>query len=155
MATHRFRPNFMTGAINALINRLLKLGINMGPRGGRLTLLTVRGRTSGEPRTTPVSLTESDGRRFLVSTFGEVNWVRNLRAVGTGTIGKGRHAEHVRAVELPAEEAAEIIKRVLAIAPGFTRAQYDVTPSAPFSEFVREARRHPVFEIFPSEPHTR
>ncbi len=43
-------------------------------------LPTVPGRKSGVPRTTPVALGERDGRRWLVSPYGEVDWVRNLRA---------------------------------------------------------------------------
>ena len=45
-------------------------------------LLTVRGRKSGLPRTTPVNLIEYQGRRWLVAPYGEVAWVRNVRAAG-------------------------------------------------------------------------
>jgi deazaflavin-dependent oxidoreductase (nitroreductase family) len=63
-----------------IIKRLLRAGTPMGP----MILLTVRGRTTGQPRTTPVDLLERDDRRWLVATHGGANsnWVRNLRAAG-------------------------------------------------------------------------
>jgi deazaflavin-dependent oxidoreductase (nitroreductase family) len=54
----------------------------MGPD----VLLTVRGRKSGLPRSTPATICENSGKRGLISPFGEVNWVRNLRAAGRATI---------------------------------------------------------------------
>ena len=77
-------------------------------------LITVRGRKSGLPRTTPVTLIENGGRRGLIAPFGEVNWVRNLRAAGHATITTGRRQEEVRAVELGYTEAVEFIRDVLA-----------------------------------------
>jgi len=48
---------------------------------GPMVLLTVRGRKSGQPRTTSVDLFKGNGRSFLVSTHRQesCNWVRNLR----------------------------------------------------------------------------
>jgi deazaflavin-dependent oxidoreductase (nitroreductase family) len=77
-------------------------------------LITVPGRRSGLPRTTPVTICENAGRRGLISPFGEVNWVRNLRAAGRATITVGRRREEVTAVELGTAEAAEFIRDVLA-----------------------------------------
>ncbi len=75
----------------------------MGPNG----LLTVRGRTSGELRTTPLAIIEVDGRRWIWSPWGDVHWVRNLRAAGRATITVRRKAHEVRAVELdPAQRVA-------------------------------------------------
>jgi len=66
----------------------------MGPD----VLLTVRGRRSGRPRTTPVTICEHDGRRGSISPFGETKWARNLRAAGRGTIRSGQKREEIRAV---------------------------------------------------------
>src|SRR5258708_25447867 len=87
----RFVPLF-----NPLAMRLLRRGRLMGPN----TLLTVRGRKSGEMRTTPVALVELDGRRWIIGTFGETNWVRNLRAAKAGIIEVGDPREDVHAREL-------------------------------------------------------
>ena len=72
--------------LNPLIRRLLGAGLPFGPN----VLLTVRGRRSGEPRTFPVAILELDGRRYVQSPFGEVNWVRNLRVAGEAVVTRGR-----------------------------------------------------------------
>jgi deazaflavin-dependent oxidoreductase (nitroreductase family) len=82
----------------------------MGPE----VLLTVRGRKSGLPRSTPVTICQNAGRRGLISPFGETDWVRNLRAAGRATLTVGRRQEEVTAVELGPMEAAEFIRVVLA-----------------------------------------
>jgi hypothetical protein len=73
-ARYRLGPGRRTA--NRIIRALLRLGL--GPR--RTYLLTVAGHRSGAPRSTPVTLVEDGGRRWLVSPYGEVAWVRNLRA---------------------------------------------------------------------------
>src|SRR6266516_900815 len=128
---------------NAITSVLLRGGLKIAT----MTLLTVPGRKSGLPRTTPVAVVEHQGRRYVQSTYGEVDWVRNLRAAGTATLTRGRHTETIAAIELTAEEAAPIPKHVVSIAPAILRAYYDVTPDARLEEFVREARRHPFFEL--------
>ncbi|HZC77918.1 MAG TPA: nitroreductase family deazaflavin-dependent oxidoreductase [Ktedonobacterales bacterium] len=140
-----YRVNFTVRASNALAAALLRMGVPLGP----MTLLTVRGRKSGEPRTTPVALTEQDGRRIIVGTFGDVNWVRNLRAAGEAALTRGRRSEHVTVRELSAEEAAPLLKRALSGAPGMVRGYFDVTPDSSLEAFVREAPRHPVFLVTP------
>jgi deazaflavin-dependent oxidoreductase (nitroreductase family) len=137
--------------VNALIKRLLLLGVRITP----MVLLTVRGRRTGRPRTTPVGLLAHDGHRYLFSAFGEVNWVRNLRAAGVGIIARGRHRETLRAAELSAEEAGQILQSILK-SPTFKRVvgpYFPVAPDAPLTAYVHEARRHPVFELGgPAEP---
>jgi deazaflavin-dependent oxidoreductase (nitroreductase family) len=94
---------------NHIARLLLAAGVPMGPD----VLLTVRGRKSGLPRATPVTLCEYAGRRGLISPFGETDWARNLRAAGRATISVGRRQEEVTAVELDAPEAAAFIRDVL------------------------------------------
>ncbi len=134
---------------NTLIRAWLRLGLPLGP----MILLTVTGRKSGEPRTTPVGLFEVDGRRYLLSTFGEVNWVRNLRAAGRARLTRGRTQEPVGAVELSPEAAAPIMQG--AFAPYLAsaamrpmlRAWYGVTPRSSRRDLIDVARHHPVFEL--------
>lgn len=86
-----------------VLKGLLALGVPLGPNG----LITVRGRTSGLPRTTPVAIIEVSGRRWIWAPWGDVHWVRNLRAAGRATISVRRRNEEVRATELdPAERVA-------------------------------------------------
>jgi deazaflavin-dependent oxidoreductase (nitroreductase family) len=133
---------------NALTTPLLRRGIRMATT----TLLTVPGRKSGLPRTTPVTVIEHDGGRYVQSPFGEVDWVRNLRAAGTATLTRGRHSETVSAHELTAEQAAPILRHALVILPAVLRSYYDATPDSPLEEIVREAPRHPTFALLTAAP---
>src|SRR5919204_5097083 len=131
--------------VNPILLPLLRLGLRRRP----MALLTVRGRRSGRPRATPVGLLELDGHRYLFSAFGEVNWVRNLRAAGAATIGLGRQRETLRAAELTAEEAGRVVRSILKTPPygSVVRPYFPVSNDAPLTEFVHEARHHPVFEL--------
>lgn len=101
-AKARHAPAFV-GLFNPIVRRLLKAGPLLGPNA----LITIRGRTSGAPRTTPVALIEQDGRRWVVGTFGETNWVRNLRAARAAKLTVGKRETAITATELgPAERAA-------------------------------------------------
>ena len=81
---------------NPIAKFLLAAGIPLGPNG----LITIRGRKSGLPRMTPVAIIEYEGRRWVWAPWGEVQWVRNLRAAGRATITVRRHKLEVRAIEL-------------------------------------------------------
>jgi deazaflavin-dependent oxidoreductase (nitroreductase family) len=85
---------------NRLVQPLLGAGLPMGFNG----LLTVRGRSSGQPRTTPLAIIEVDGRRWVWSPWGDVHWVRNLRAAGEATVVVRRQTQSVRAIELDPEQ---------------------------------------------------
>jgi deazaflavin-dependent oxidoreductase (nitroreductase family) len=138
-----FRATFAIRLSNTIVTALLRAGVKMG----NMTLLTVQGRKSGQPRTTPVALIEQEGQRWLVAPYGAVNWVRNLRAAGEATLTHGRRAEHITVNELGTKEAAVILKKSLSIAPSFLRQYFDVTPASSLEEFEQEAPRHPVFGI--------
>jgi deazaflavin-dependent oxidoreductase (nitroreductase family) len=103
------RVPFFVPLFNPIARRLLRVGVPMGPNA----LLTVRGRTSGVDRTTPVAVVAISGRRWLIGTFGEVNWVRNLRAAREATLTINQRPEPVRAVELSRQEASSFFKDVL------------------------------------------
>jgi deazaflavin-dependent oxidoreductase (nitroreductase family) len=142
-------PGFVD-LFNPLARRLLRLGVPLGPNA----LLTVRGRKSGEPRTTPVALVKVDRRRWLVGTFGEVNWVRNLRASGEGSIKVGRRSEPVTATPLTADEAAAFFSGVLGPYVRRTPLGGWLLRSVLGARDILEdpqaaARTHPVFELQP------
>ena len=94
---------------NGFVTRLGRLGVPLGPN----TLITVRGRKSGVPRTTPVAIVEVAGRRWVQSPFGEVQWTRNLRAAGEATLTTGRRTERVTANPLSRDEAAAFYRDIL------------------------------------------
>src|SRR6476646_178328 len=106
MAAHA--PGFVE-LFNPIARRVLKAGALLGPNA----LITIRGRTSGEPRTTPVALVEIDGHRWIIGTFGETNWVRNLRAAGEAELEIDGQRRQVKAVELTREQAADFFTNVI------------------------------------------
>ena len=138
-----FGVNSVGRIANAVMTTLIRRGVRIGGN----VLLTVPGRTSGEPRTTPVTILDWNGERWLQSPYGEVNWVRNLRAAGGGTLTRGRHVEPIVVVELTPAEAAPVYKGTLATFPSFIRNYFDVTPESPLEAFESEARRHPMFRL--------
>src|SRR5262249_22052442 len=91
----------------ALTRTLLRAGVKLGT----MSLLTVRGRTSGQPHTVLVLLVEQNGQRWLVAPYGVVQWVRNIRAAGTATLTRGPHSEAISVTELSAQEAAPVLKQ--------------------------------------------
>jgi deazaflavin-dependent oxidoreductase (nitroreductase family) len=76
-------------------------------------LLSVRGRKTGELRTTPVNLMRFDGERYLVAPRGHTQWVRNLRVAGEGQLTLGKRTETFRAVELTDEEKPPVLRAYL------------------------------------------
>jgi deazaflavin-dependent oxidoreductase (nitroreductase family) len=101
--TQSLHPPRGINLFNAIARPLLAAGVPLGFNG----LLTVRGRTSGVPRTTPLAVVNVDGRRWVWSPWGETHWVRNLRAAGRATVEVRRKTEDVTATELsPAERVA-------------------------------------------------
>ena len=138
---------FLVPILNPIAHRLLRVGVPMGPNA----LITVRGRKTGQPHTTPVALVEVNGRRWVQSPFGEVNWVRNLRAAHQATITVNRRSETVEAVELSTDETARFFNEVL-------RPYVGRIPMGRFllsllgggdilSNPDAAAARHPVFEL--------
>src|ERR1700722_19332431 len=93
--TRYIKPKTGTLFFNAVVARLTRMGISVA--GSRV--LAVRGRSSGEWRTTPVNPLTVDGVRYLVAPRGNAQWVRNLRAIGTGELRVGGRREPVSATE--------------------------------------------------------
>jgi deazaflavin-dependent oxidoreductase (nitroreductase family) len=94
---------------NPLLKFLLVAGVPLGPDG----LITIRGRKTGLPRTTPVAIIAVAARRWIWAPWGEVNWVRNLRAAGRATITLRRRSEQVRATELDETQRVGFFRDVL------------------------------------------
>ena len=149
---------FFVPMLNPLIARLVRSGIRLGPRRAPMVLLTIRGRKSGASHTNPVNIFYLDGRRYVLATFGETSWVKNIRAAGRAELTEGRRRLAVDAIELRPEEAAPIMREALtpflrspATAMALGRF-YAVRSDAPLEDFVTEARRHAVFELRESSP---
>jgi deazaflavin-dependent oxidoreductase (nitroreductase family) len=113
-------------------------------------LLTVTGRTSGLPRSNPATVPEHGGKRWLVSPYGEVSWVRNARAAGEVTLSRRGTAHRFGVREVSAQEAGPVLKEYVRIASA-TRPYFAARKDSPVDDFVAEADRHPVFELIPRE----
>jgi len=143
------RVPFYVPVLNPLVKSFLHLGVPAGP----MTLLTVRGRKTGRSRTTPVGLFRLEGRRYLFDTFGNADWVRNLRAAREAVIGRGWGRKRVAARELSFVEAAMVLKEAFApyiasrFRSSFLRMGYSLTKDSTMDDYAREARRHLGFEL--------
>jgi deazaflavin-dependent oxidoreductase (nitroreductase family) len=136
---------------NPIARRLLAAGIPMGPN----VLVTIRGRKSGLPRTTPLTIVEMGGRRWLMAAYGDVNWVRNLRAAGCATITVRRRKEEVTAVELGPAEAVAFFRDVLGPRVQRTRVGAWIVrhiDQVDLDHPAEAAKGRPVFELSPLKP---
>jgi deazaflavin-dependent oxidoreductase (nitroreductase family) len=137
--------------ISPLLKPILRAGVPLGPNA----LVTIRGRKSGEPRTTPLAIIDTGGRRFVWSPWGDVHWVRNLRAAGRATITVRKRSEEVRAKELDRDERVRFFRDVLgpyarAMRGGVTFVKViDQVDLADPEEIAIDRR---VFELLPGDP---
>jgi deazaflavin-dependent oxidoreductase (nitroreductase family) len=130
--------------VNRLVSALTKLGVSvMGSR-----VLEVRGRSSGQPRRTPVNLLSLDGERYLVAPRGETQWVRNLRASGEGRLLLGRRRESFTATELADAQKIPILRAYLKRWKSEVGVFFDgVGPDSPDEQMHEAATKHPVFRL--------
>jgi deazaflavin-dependent oxidoreductase (nitroreductase family) len=135
---------FTTHVFNAVVAGLTRVGLSVW--GSRV--LEVRGRTTGEPRRTPVNLLTLDGRRYLVAPRGETQWVRNLRVAGDGVLLLGRRRQPFTATELADGAKREVLRAYLKRWKAEVGVFFDgVDASSPDAELERIAPHHPVFAV--------
>ena len=147
--TRYLEPGWFTrNVFNRSVRRLTRMGISvMGSRE-----LRVRGRKSGEWRSSPVNLLAMDGGRYLVAPRGQTQWVRNLRAAGTGELRVGRRVEAFRGEELPDDVKIPVIREYLrrwkwevgAFFPG-------LSAKSPDADIAAAANGFPVFRVLAAQ----
>jgi deazaflavin-dependent oxidoreductase (nitroreductase family) len=145
----RIRPPWWLKHVNKVMIGLSRLGVGSGGKGP--VILTVTGRKSGKPRSTPVTPMTVDGRRYVVGGLPGADWVANARANGDATLHMGRRAERIRMVELPPHEARPLLRQFPILVPtgvGFMKNAGLVTGPHP-DEFESLAGRSPVFRLEP------
>jgi deazaflavin-dependent oxidoreductase (nitroreductase family) len=147
MADHYRAPGWFTrNVFNRLVAFLTRQGVSV--LGSRV--LAVRGRKSGEWRTTPVNLLAHDGRRYLVAPRGEAQWVRNLRVAGTGELRLGKGAEDFRGRELTDDEKVPVLRAYLSRWKAEVGIFFDgVGPKSSDEQIRAIASKHPAFEVLP------
>jgi deazaflavin-dependent oxidoreductase (nitroreductase family) len=137
-----YRRSLGRRALNAVVRPLARLGLT----GSRTMLLTVPGRRTGRLWSTPVSVLELAGNRWLVAPYGERNWVLNARAAGWVELRRGRRRERFSVEEVSPSERVPVLRRYYETTR-LTRRLFDVTGSSPAADWLAEAERHPVFRL--------
>ncbi len=142
---HYQRPGWFTKHVfNPIVAAMTRLGISV--LGSRV--LRVRGRTSGEWRTTPVNLLTFEGQRYLVAPRGETQWVKNIRKSGSGELQLGRKTEPFRAIELPDEQKPDLLRAYLKRWKAEVGVFFGgVSAKSPEEDLRRIAPDHPVFRV--------
>ena len=139
------KPGWFTKHVfNRVVAVLTRLGLSVW--GSRI--LRVRGRTSGEWRTTPVNVLTHDGQRYLVAPRGETQWVRNLRASGQGELQLGKKTEVFQATELADAGKPDLLRAYLRRWKAEVGVFFGgVSAKSPEEDVRRIAPEHPVFRI--------
>ena len=134
----------LNGFFNGLVATLTKAGISV--YGSRV--LAVRGRSSGEWRTTPVNPLRHDGAEYLVAPRGNTQWVRNLRVAGQGELRTGRRVLAFTATEVADADKPEILRAYLRRWKFEVGVFFDgVDAKAPREKLLQIAPGYPVFMI--------
>lgn len=144
------RPGWFTRHVfNRIVAALTRAGVSVW--GSRE--LRVRGRTSGEWRSTPVNLLTYEGERYLVAPRGETQWVRNLRVAGEGELRVGRRRESFQATEVADEAKPDILRAYLRRWKAEVGVFFGgVGAGSPVEDLRRISSDHPVFRIEATRP---
>lgn len=142
---HYQRPDWFTKHV---FNRFVALCTGLGISVWGSRVLRVRGRKSGEWRSSPVNLLTYAGDQYLVAPRGQTHWVRNIREAGRGELLLGRQVQSFRAVEISDEQKVPILRDYL------KRWSFEVgiffggvSARSSDAELRRIAPDHPVFRV--------
>jgi deazaflavin-dependent oxidoreductase (nitroreductase family) len=143
------RPPRYLKPMNKVMMAVQKLGIPTGPA----MVLTVPGRKSGQPRSTPMTPFEHDGGLYTVAGYPGSDWAANARAAGAGTLSRGRKSRRVKIVELSTQEAGPVLRSFAVKVPvgvGFAKRSGLVDEGTP-DEFAALAGQLSVFRFDPGD----
>ena len=144
MARKTYQRNAARRLINVVSSTVARLGLS-----SRMGVIVTTGRTSGEPRSTPVDLITAEAHRHVVGIYGARNWVLNLRADPRCRV-RARDGETAYvATELSAAEGAPILRQYLE-GSSIVRDYVDVGPDASPEAMEVAAADHPVFRLDPA-----
>ena len=142
-----YRPSWARRGADTTLAWLLR----HGRAPAFMRLLTVPGRTTGQPRTTPVVPVRDGEQVWVVSPYGEVGWVRNVRAAGRLELHRGRDRTAYDATELDPTAATPVLRAYLSMpSERFVRRDFDITAESTDAAISAEAARHPVFALVPT-----
>jgi deazaflavin-dependent oxidoreductase (nitroreductase family) len=137
------------GIRNRLVILLNRIGLPIGP----MHLLTVAGRKSGLPRTTPVAPVVVNGECYIIQAYPNSDWVKNARTAGRGLLTRGHHAREVDLVEVAADQRASILREFPGQNPRGVGAflRNGLVDSDSPDSFASAAASCPVFHAIPRE----
>jgi len=141
------RPPKWLKPMNKVMIAVQRLGVSTGPA----MVLTVPGRKSGQPRSTPMTPFDYDGGLYTVAGYPSADWAANARAAGLGTLTSGRRSRQVRIVTLSADESRPVLRAFAVKVPvgvGFAKRSGLVADGTP-DEFEDLAGRLGVFRFDP------
>jgi deazaflavin-dependent oxidoreductase (nitroreductase family) len=131
-----------------LANRVVAWLQRRGVKTGTIHILTVPGRTTGQMRSTPVSLLAVDGNRYIIAGVEGADWVRNVRASGWGYLAYGRARHKVALTELESADREPILRAFPTEVPHGTQFFERVHGvKADPDQFATLADRCPVFRV--------
>jgi deazaflavin-dependent oxidoreductase (nitroreductase family) len=107
---------------------------------GFAAVLEVPGRRTGTPIQVTLIPWEVDGTLYLMSQYGESDWVRNLRASGRGELRRKGRRQAFTAIEVDSNERDLVITAFIAKTPKPFRRDFDKRPGA---------ADHPTFRVEP------
>jgi deazaflavin-dependent oxidoreductase (nitroreductase family) len=139
---------YRLGIGSRLINRIFATLTGLGLGASYRSILTVRGRKSGRIYSTPVDVMEVGGDRWLVASYGLVNWVHNVRASGEATLSRGDRSQTYRVVEATPDEAVPVLREYMRQVR-VTARYFDATPDSSDEAVAADVARHPVFRLVP------
>jgi len=113
----------------------MRLGI-----GGSTTLAVTR-RSSGTTQQVPVIPIEHAGARYVISTRGESQWVKNVRSAGSVELRERGRSERFTAVEIPVAERAPVLDAYRAKAGRMVETYWKRLP---------DPADHPTFRLDPA-----
>lgn len=131
-----------TRLVNGVFATMVRLGLGKDYR----FILTVAGRRTGKPRSTPVDVMRAGDQRWLVAPYGVTDWVRNARAAGRVTLRRGRRRETCSVAEVPVADRVPVLRQYLREVP-ITRRYFAATAESSDQVWAAESPRHPVFQL--------
>ncbi len=142
---HRPPGWFMRNVFNRAVRGITAAGVSVV--GSRI--IEVRGRKSGQVRTTVVNVLDYEGHKYLVAPRGETAWVRNLRADdGRLTVRLGRRRSEKRAVEREGLAKLGVLRAYLRKWKFEVGVFFEgVGPDSSHAELAAVAGKHPVFRL--------
>jgi deazaflavin-dependent oxidoreductase (nitroreductase family) len=134
--------------MNKVMMAVQRLGVPVGPA----MVLTVPGRKSGVPRSTPMTPFDHDGGLYTVAGYPGADWAANARAAGAGTLSRGRRSRPVKIIELSPAQSRPVLRAFAVKVPvgvGFAKRSGLVVDGTP-DEFEELAGRLAVFRFDPA-----